>query len=55
MIYLFPLMVKRAHSLAHHENVVSSGNQRPDAHRFYGRLGYQATGVRFVKSMLQEH
>lgn len=30
---------------------VSSGNRRPDAHRFYERLGYQATGVRFVKTM----
>ncbi|HEY7414172.1 MAG TPA: GNAT family N-acetyltransferase [Ktedonobacteraceae bacterium] len=31
--------------------IVGSGNWRPDAHRFYERLGYQATGVRFVKTM----
>jgi GNAT superfamily N-acetyltransferase len=34
--------------------IVNSGNMRHATHRFYERLGYQATGVRFVKTMLQE-
>ena len=29
--------------------VVNSGNHREDAHRFYKRLGFEETGVRFVK------
>ena len=29
--------------------VVNSGKQRHAAHRFYERLGYKATGLRFVK------
>ena len=29
--------------------VVNSGKQRSDAHRFYERLGYEETGLRFVK------
>jgi GNAT superfamily N-acetyltransferase len=29
--------------------IVNSGKQRIDAHRFYERLGYEATGLRFVK------
>ena len=29
--------------------VVNSGRQRSDAHRFYERLGYEGTGLRFVK------
>ena len=29
--------------------VVNSGKQRSDAHRFYERLGYEGTGLRFVK------
>ena len=29
----------------------NSGSQRSDAHRFYRRLGYSDTGVRFVKSL----
>ena len=28
---------------------VQSGNDRHDAHRFYGGIGYLATGVRFTK------
>jgi GNAT superfamily N-acetyltransferase len=31
--------------------LVNSGTQRRDAHRFYERLGYQATGVRLVKEL----
>ena len=31
--------------------VVNSGSQRGDAHRFYRRLGYSETGLRFVKSL----
>ena len=31
--------------------VVNSGRQRTDAHRFYKRLGYDETGLRFVKSL----
>jgi GNAT superfamily N-acetyltransferase len=30
---------------------INSGNQRPAAHRFYQHLGYQLTGVRFVKAL----
>jgi ribosomal protein S18 acetylase RimI-like enzyme len=30
--------------------VVNSGKQRSEAHRFYKRLGYEETGLRFVKS-----
>ena len=30
---------------------VNSGQQRQDAHRFYERLGYQGTGVKFIKSL----
>ena len=29
--------------------IVNSGNQRHDAHRFYAQLGYEKTGLRFVK------
>lgn len=29
--------------------VVNSGKQRNEAHRFYKRLGYEETGLRFVK------
>ncbi len=32
--------------------VVNSGKQRNDAHRFYERLGYEETGLRFVKLLL---
>ena len=31
--------------------IVNSGNQRKDAHRFYMRLGYAETGLRFVKTL----
>ena len=31
--------------------VVNSGKQRSEAHRFYKRLGYEETGLRFVKSL----
>ena len=31
--------------------VVNSGSQRSEAHRFYERLGFEETGVRFVKSL----
>ena len=31
--------------------IVNSGRQRREAHRFYRRLGYLETGVRFVKSL----
>ena len=31
------------------ELLVNSGNERVDAHRFYLRLGYRNTGIRFVK------
>jgi ribosomal protein S18 acetylase RimI-like enzyme len=31
--------------------VVNSGKQRSAAHRFYKRLGYEETGLRFVKSL----
>ena len=31
--------------------VVNSGKQRKDAHRFYERLGYKETGLRFAKSL----
>jgi GNAT superfamily N-acetyltransferase len=30
---------------------LTSGNHRTDAHRFYRNLAYDATGVRFVKSL----
>jgi GNAT superfamily N-acetyltransferase len=32
--------------------VVNSGNHRKDAHRFYERCGYQATGLRLVKTLV---
>ena len=28
---------------------LTSGNYRPDAHKFYEAIGYQATGTRFIK------
>ena len=31
--------------------IVNSGSQRSDAHRFYRRLGYIETGLRFVKEL----
>lgn len=31
--------------------IVNSGSRRGDAHRFYRRLGYKETGLRFVKSL----
>lgn len=31
--------------------VVNSGNHRPEAHRFYQKQGYSATGVRFIKTL----
>lgn len=31
--------------------IVNSGSQRSEAHRFYRRLGYRETGLRFVKSL----
>ena len=31
--------------------IVNSGSRRGDAHRFYRRLGYRETGLRFVKSL----
>jgi hypothetical protein len=30
---------------------LSSGNYRAEAHAFYRALGYDATGLRFVKSL----
>jgi GNAT superfamily N-acetyltransferase len=32
--------------------IVDSGKQRSGAHRFYERLEYQETGLRFVKSLM---
>jgi GNAT superfamily N-acetyltransferase len=32
-----------------HSVIVNSGNTRIAAHRFYEHMGYQATGIRFVK------
>ena len=34
--------------------LVNSANTRHATHRFYERLGYQATGVRFVKALFQQ-
>ena len=35
------------------ENVVlTSGNQRREAHRFYASRGYEATGIRLVKRLM---
>ena len=31
--------------------IVNSGKHRSDAHRFYRRLGFEETGIRFVKSI----
>jgi GNAT superfamily N-acetyltransferase len=31
--------------------IVNSGSQRGEAHRFYRRLGYSETGLRFVKAL----
>jgi GNAT superfamily N-acetyltransferase len=31
--------------------VLNSGEHRRDAHRFYERMGYEGTGVRFVKRL----
>ncbi len=30
---------------------LTSGNQRADAHKFYGSIGYEATGLRFIKRL----
>ena len=40
-------------SLTHgaHEVFVNSGTQRREAHQFYERHGYAATGLRFVKAL----
>jgi GNAT superfamily N-acetyltransferase len=35
------------------EILVNSSTHRPAAHRFYERLGYRATGVRFVKALVR--
>ena len=31
--------------------IVNSGSHRTDAHRFYARMGYAETGVRFIKTL----
>jgi GNAT superfamily N-acetyltransferase len=31
--------------------IINSGSHRPDAHRFYERMGYDATGLRFSKPL----
>jgi len=31
--------------------VLTSGNQRSDAHKFYDAIGYQRTGIRFIKRL----
>lgn len=33
--------------------IVNSGTHRQAAHRFYEQLGYQATGLRFVKTLAE--
>jgi GNAT superfamily N-acetyltransferase len=33
--------------------IVNSGTHRQAAHRFYEHLGYQATGLRFVKTLAE--
>jgi GNAT superfamily N-acetyltransferase len=46
-------LVARVEDWAHEQGAtrvkVQSGNDRHEAHRFYGRIGYLATGVRFTK------
>ena len=34
-----------------HNVVLNSGRSRTAAHRFYTRLGYEATGLRFIKTL----
>jgi GNAT superfamily N-acetyltransferase len=31
--------------------ILTSGHHRPDAHRFYQAIGYNATGLRFTKRL----
>lgn len=34
--------------------LLTSGNRRADAHKFYDALGYERTGVRFIKRLQKE-
>ena len=34
-----------------HNVILTSGNQRVDAHKFYQHIGYTATGQRFIKRL----
>jgi|RhiMetdeSRZDD1v2_1073273.scaffolds.fasta_scaffold49735_2 GNAT superfamily N-acetyltransferase len=34
-----------------HSVILTSGNHRVDAHKFYQRIGYTATGQRFIKRL----
>jgi GNAT superfamily N-acetyltransferase len=34
-----------------HNVILTSGNHRVDAHKFYQRIGYTATGQRFIKHL----
>jgi GNAT superfamily N-acetyltransferase len=34
-----------------HSLILTSGNHRVDAHKFYERIGYTATGLRFIKRL----
>jgi ribosomal protein S18 acetylase RimI-like enzyme len=35
-----------------HSLTLTSGNHRVEAHKFYERIGYSATGLRFIKRLL---
>ena len=34
-----------------HSLILTSGNHRVDAHKFYAAIGYNATGLRFIKRL----
>ena len=34
-----------------HSLTLTSGHHRPDAHKFYTSIGYNATGLRFIKQL----
>jgi GNAT superfamily N-acetyltransferase len=34
-----------------HSLILTSGNHRGDAHKFYRAIGYDATGLRFIKRL----
>jgi GNAT superfamily N-acetyltransferase len=44
-------MESRCRNRGVHNVILTSGNQRVDAHQFYQHMGYTATGQRFIKRL----